>query len=94
MFFQSQAFPTEKSQILPGVFWFPKKDKGVQKSQNFKIWQIGNPGLNQLFTMEYVDGQVWEKYDYAVTAGPNTTVWSVSTTASLDSLWSNYEFQR
>ena len=24
--------------------------------------------------MEYMDGQVWEKYDYAVTIAPNTTV--------------------
>jgi len=33
---------------------------------------------------------------YAVTTGPNATVWAVSATSSLDSLhslWSNYEFQ-
>ena len=46
--------------------------------------------------MEYMDGQVWEKYDYAVTR-PKTTVWAVSSTASLNSLhslWSSYVFQR
>jgi len=34
------------------------------------------------------------KNDYAVTTGPTTTVWAVSTIAAIDSLWSNYEFQR
>jgi len=45
MFFQSQAFLTEKSQILSGVFWFQKKNV-FKTSQNFEIWlqksQIGN----------------------------------------------------
>ena len=44
-----------------------------------------------------MNGQICEKYDYAVTTGPTTTVWAVSTIAalhSLHSLWSNYEFQR
>jgi len=36
MFFQIQAFPTEKSQILSGFFWFPKKAKGVQKKPEFQ----------------------------------------------------------
>jgi len=35
MFFQSQAFPTEKKQILSGFFWFPEKAKGVQKKPEF-----------------------------------------------------------
>jgi len=47
VFFQSQAFPTEKSQILSG--FKPRKARGVQKSQKFKIWlqksQIRNPAL-------------------------------------------------
>jgi len=33
MFCQNQAFPTEKSQILSGIFWFPKKAKGVKKPE-------------------------------------------------------------
>jgi len=58
MFFQSQAFLTEKSQKKPHLVWlflFPKKTKGVQKSQNFKIWlqkiQIGNPAQQKMFLM-------------------------------------------
>jgi len=35
-FFQSQAFLTEKSQILSGFFSFQKKPKAFKKSQNFK----------------------------------------------------------
>jgi len=36
MYFQSQAFPTKKSQILSGLFRFPKKARGVQKKPEFK----------------------------------------------------------
>jgi len=35
MFFQSQAFLIEKSQILSGFFIFPKKVKGVQNKPEF-----------------------------------------------------------
>jgi len=41
MFFQSQAFSTEKSQKKPDFAWLfliSKNIKGVQKSQIFKIW--------------------------------------------------------
>ena len=51
MFFQSQAFPTEK--ILENAWYclaffdFQKKPEVFKKSQNFTIWlqrnQIGNP---------------------------------------------------
>jgi len=41
MFFQSQAFPTEKSQkkarFCLAFFDFHKKPKAFKKSQNFKI---------------------------------------------------------
>jgi len=41
----------EPSQIFL-AFLFPKKAKGVKKSQNFKIWlqknQIGNPATQEL----------------------------------------------
>jgi len=47
-FSRAKSFQLKKSQILY-VFIFPKKAKGVEKSQNFKIWlkksQIGNPGV-------------------------------------------------
>jgi len=54
MFCQSQAYPTEnkpeKSQIF--LFFYSKKVKGVQKSQNFKIWlrksQIDNDATQEL----------------------------------------------
>jgi len=57
MFFQSQAFPTEKSQKKPGfvcffLFDFQKESKVFKKGQNFKIWlqnsQIGSVGVATL----------------------------------------------
>ena len=51
MFFQSQAFPTEKKpetdRFCLAFFHLRKQAKVFKKSQNFKIWlqksQIGNP---------------------------------------------------
>ena len=58
MFFQSQAFLNEKSQILSGFFWSPKETKGVQRSQNFtsgfkKAKFIGNPATKYLQRKKY-----------------------------------------
>jgi len=52
VFFQSQAFPTEKypgkNRFCLALFYFHKKLKVFKKRQYFKIWlqksQIGNPG--------------------------------------------------
>jgi len=48
MFFQSQAFPTEKKLDFVWLFFhFHRKPKAFKKSQNFNSWlkksQIGNP---------------------------------------------------
>jgi len=55
MFFQSQAFPTEKNpekaRFCLAFFEFQKKPKVFKKSQNFKIWlqksQIGDTALKR-----------------------------------------------
>jgi len=43
MFFRSQVFPTEKSQILSGFFWFSKKAKGVQKKPEIQNLASNKP---------------------------------------------------
>jgi len=55
MFCQSQAYLTENKPEKAGFFLtfiFPKKAKGLKKSQNFKIWlqkrQIDNPATQEL----------------------------------------------
>ena len=61
-----------------------------------KIWLL-NRFQSVVPYFKYMDGKVWEKYDHAITTGPTTKVWAVSTIAalnSLHSLWGHYEFQR
>jgi len=53
MFFQSQAFPTEKSQILSGLFDFHKKPKALKKARisksGFKKAKLATPCSTPLF---------------------------------------------